>query len=243
MHEETVHQVEELKKQADQQEKIWRDKKEHEVVVWREKIHREQEHWQHHIDHQMEACKTKHQKQIDSLLHNAYLPKCAKSASKQHVGSTVSKMSSADAGSTVSKMSSADVVHGKKEDRPGFKKSTMDPHTPKKKGVRFQQTASFHIIEEYDTDFNEDLDSIQARDGNELSEEHSVVKDEAEAREDKDEETQEANTETVNNESLDEASGLDGTALHSETEDSVVEDEAEENNDTTVEAVHSQIMN
>ena len=232
MHEETVHQVEELKKQADQQEKIWRDKKEHEVVVWREKIHREQEHWQHHIDHQMEACKTKHQKQIDSLLHNAYLPTCAKSASKQHVGSTASMMSSVDA------------VHGKKEDRTGFKKSTRDPHTPKKKGVRFQQTASIHIIEAYDTDFNESLDSIQARDDNKLSEEHSVVKDEAEAREDKNEETQEANTETVNNESLDEAaSGLDGTALHSEAEDSVMEDEAEENNDTTVEAVHSQIMN
>lgn len=155
LHEETFHHAEELKKQADQHEKIWREKKEHEVVAWRDKIHREQDHWQHHIHHQMEVCKNEHKKQMDSLLHKSYLPNCAKShPTARPVGSSMS-----------SKCSNDTTQHSIKS------KGTPKP---RKKGVHFQQTASIHIIEEDEADFEdavEPTDSVK----NNSEHEHSTV--------------------------------------------------------------------
>ena len=143
MHEQTFHDAEEHKKQADQHEKLWREKKEHEVVAWREKIHKEQDHWQHHMHHQMEMCKNDHQKQMEGLLHNSYLPKCAKSRSTPK-GTTVS--------STSAKFPVAAKQHGKSM-------KSRDTPKPKKKGVHFRQTASIHIIEE--DEFEDDAEIFE----------------------------------------------------------------------------------
>lgn len=153
MHEQTFHHAEELKKQADQHEKIWREKKEHEVVAWRDKIHREQDHWKHHIDHQMEACKNEHKKQMDSLLHKSYLPNCAKShPTARPIGSSMSNKCSDDA-----------TQHMKSKGTP----------KPRKKGVHFQQTASIHIIEEDEADFE---DAAELTDSVNSNSEHSTAK-------------------------------------------------------------------
>ena len=144
MHEQTFHHAEEHKKQADHHEKLWREKKEHEVVAWREKIHKEQGHWQHHLHHQMEVCKNDHQKQMDSMLHNSYLPKCAKSHSTQQKWTTVSSMSG---------KFSANVAHH------GKNLKSKDAPKPKKKGVHFRKTASIHIIEE--DNFEDDAEFVE----------------------------------------------------------------------------------
>ena len=139
LHEDTLHQAEEHKKQADQHEKMWREKTEHEVVAWREKIHREQQHWQEHIHHQMEKCHNDHQKQMDNLLHNSYLPKCAKSCSAAKPVVSLS-----------TKCSTGATQHSKKSG-------------PRKKGVHFQQTASIHIIEEDETDLEDNAEPVDSR--------------------------------------------------------------------------------
>lgn len=144
LHEQTFHHAEELKMQADQHEKNWREKKEHEVVAWREKIHREQDHWQHHIHHQMEVCKNEHKKQMDSLLHKSYLPMCAKSHSTARpIG-----------GSMSNKCSNDTTQHSIKS------KSTPKPR------VHFQQTASVHIIEEDETDFEDAVEPTNSMNSN-----------------------------------------------------------------------------
>ncbi|CAI8002718.1 hypothetical protein GBAR_LOCUS3473, partial [Geodia barretti] len=37
LHEQTCQEAEELKNQADEHEKLWREKKQHEVTAWRER--------------------------------------------------------------------------------------------------------------------------------------------------------------------------------------------------------------
>lgn len=143
LHEQTFHHAEELKKQADQHEKDWRERKEHEVVAWREKIHREQDHWQHHLHHQMDVCKNEHKQQMDDLLHKSYLPKCAKSP--KQIGSSMSNKCSTDAA------------------QPG-KTSKDTTLKTRKKGVHFQPTASIHIFEEDDTDFEGEVEPINSKD-------------------------------------------------------------------------------
>ena len=149
LHEQSFHQVEDLKKQADKHEKLWREKKEHEVLAWREKIHKEQDHWQHHMHHQMESSKTEHQKQMDTILHSSYLPKCAKTGSTpKWVGSLTSSKFSMDA---------THLQLGKKSE---------NALKLRKKNVRFQQSASIHIIEEDEADFDnhkELLDSAASK--------------------------------------------------------------------------------
>lgn len=143
LHEQTFHHAEELKKQADQHEKDWRERKEHEVVAWREKIHREQDHWQHHLHHQMDVCKNEHKQQMDDLLHKSYLPKCAKSP--KQIGSSTSNKCSTDA---------THVQHSK---------TSKDTLKTRKKGVHFQPTASIHIFEEDDTDFEGDVEPTNSK--------------------------------------------------------------------------------
>ena len=143
LHEQTCHQVEELRKEADEHEKLWLEKKEHEVAAWRDKIHKEQEHWEHHIHHQMEASHTQHQREMDDLLHNSYLPNCAKTtgAAPKWVGSG----SAADtvATTTTSNLRRQSQVH----------RRSRDNLRERKKSVRFQQNASVHIIEEDELGF------------------------------------------------------------------------------------------
>lgn len=123
------------------------------MVAWRDKIHREQDHWKHHIDHQMEVCKNEHKKQMDSLLHKSYLPNCAKSHSTARpIGSSMSNKCSDDA-----------TQHSMKS------KSTPKP---RKKGVHFQQTASIHIIEEDEADFE---DAAELTDPMNSNSEHSTA--------------------------------------------------------------------
>ena len=156
MHEQTFHDAEEHKKQADQHEKMWREKKEHEVVAWREKIHKEQDHWQHHMQHQMEMCKNDHQKEMEVLLHNSYLPKCAKSRSSPKW-------------TTASSTSAKFPVAAKQQHGKNLK--SRDTPKQKKKGVHFRQTASIHIIEE--DDFEDAAETCQqgtAAEGADVSE-------------------------------------------------------------------------
>lgn len=146
LHEQSFHQIEDLKKQADAREKLWKEKKEHEVIAWREKIHREQDHWQHHMQHQMEASKTEHQKEMDNILHNSYLPKCAKTGSSQPKW----------VGQLLNSKFSLDETHF----YPQLSKKSKDALKPHKK-VRFQQNGSIHIIEEDEPDFENQKESAK----------------------------------------------------------------------------------
>ena len=137
-HEQTCHQAEELKKQADEHEKLWREKKEEEVMVWRERIHREQEHWEHHMQSQLETCHTQHQREMDDLLHHSYLPKCAKTGGPKWAGSSSDAPPSPHCQSVVSATAAGPT--GQRKSRDGLKQ--------RKKSVRFQENASVHIIEE-----------------------------------------------------------------------------------------------
>ena len=168
MHEETLHHAEDIKKEADEREKALKEKKEHEVAVWREKIHREQDHWQHHMHHQMEVCHKEHQKQMEEVLHNSYLPKCAKTNSFQ-------KWVSGSRNSIIQHHHTQH-QHPKKD----------DALKPKKKSVRFQQNASIHIIDEDEPEFENDTastsqdtseDSTPVEEDSEKSKEESKMDD------------------------------------------------------------------
>ena len=138
LHEETLHHAEDLKKEADEREKMWKEKKDHEVVAWREKIHREQDTWQHHMQHQMKACHKEHQKHMEEVLHNSYLPKCAKTGSSQKWV-----------------LSSSTDFHQPHYGHHQFGKKSREALKPKKKSVRFQQNTSIHVIEENEPEFFE----------------------------------------------------------------------------------------
>lgn len=143
LHEQMYHQVEELKKQADKHEKVWQEKKEHEVTAWRERIHREQEHWQHQIQQNLETCHTQHQREMEDVLRHSYLPNCAKTTTGSPPSKWAGKWkSSADTLSRLHNRQS--VVAGQKKSRDGLKQ--------RKKSVRFQENASIHIIEEDELD-------------------------------------------------------------------------------------------
>lgn len=177
MHEETLHQVEDLKKEADEREKVLKEKKEHEVAAWREKIHREQDHWQHHMHHQMEVCHKEHQKQMEEVLHNSYLPKCAKTNSSQKWI-----------------LGSRDSIHGHHIHHQQFNKKSRDALKPKKKSVRFQQNASIHVIEEDEPNFENDTTGTQ-QDMSEVT--TPVDKDSEKSTEEEDRESKKENDRLV----------------------------------------------
>ena len=156
LHEQTCQQVEELRRQADEREKLWREKKEQEVVAWRERIHREQEHWEHHIHHQMEASHNQHQQEMDHILHTSYLPSCAKTtmttgaAPKWIGGGSTSDVTTATM-ATSSLRRQSQVHHGHRKSRDGLLRGE------RKKSVRFQQEASIHIIDEDELGLESDV--------------------------------------------------------------------------------------
>ena len=141
LHEQTCQEAEELKNQADEHEKLWREKKQHEVTAWRERIHREQEHWQHDLQHKLETCHTQHQKEMKDILHHSYLPNCAKTTEDSSPSSKWAVNGKGSAGTLSHLHNRQTVVAGQKKSRDGLKQQ-------RKKSVRFQESASIHIIEE-----------------------------------------------------------------------------------------------
>ena len=138
LHEQACQLAGELKKQADENEKLWQERKEYQVTAWRERIHREQEHWQHHMQQKLEICHTQHQKEMEEILHHSYLPNCAKTT-----GGPLSKLAGkSSAVSLLHLHNRQTVVAQQKRSRDGIRPQQ------RKKSVRFQETASIHIIEE-----------------------------------------------------------------------------------------------